>query len=108
VTGADSLLSGPVGPFLAILVMMAATYGCRVGGVLLMRHVRLTPTIERALAALPGAIVAATVVPLALRSGPVAVAGIAAGILTMVLTGKEIVALLVGLGLVAGARAFGF
>jgi uncharacterized membrane protein len=73
-----------------------------------MRRVRLTPAIERALAALPGAIVAATVVPLALRSGPVAVAGIAAGIVTMVFTRKEIAALLVGLGLVAGARALGF
>ena len=105
---AESWLSGPVGPALAIVVMSVATYGCRVAGVVLMRHIRLTPAIERALAALPGAIVAATVVPLALRSGPVAVAGIAAGILTMALIHKEIVALLVGLAIVAGARALGF
>jgi uncharacterized membrane protein len=107
VNGAEPV-SGGAGAAAAIVAMMVATYGCRIAGVLLMRRVRLTPTIERALAALPGAIVAATVVPLALRSGPAAVAGIAAGIVTMMIIRKEVVALLVGLGIVAGARALGF
>lgn len=107
-SGAESALSGSAGAVAAIIAMIAATYGCRVAGVLLMRRVRLTPTIERALAALPGAIVAATVVPLAFRSGPAAVAGIAGGIVTMMIIRQEVVALLVGLGIVAGARALGF
>jgi uncharacterized membrane protein len=104
---AETWLAGPLGPALAILMMTAATYGCRVGGVLLMRRVRLTPRIERALGALPGSIVAATVVPLAIRSGPAAIAGILAGIAVMALVRKEIVALVVGMAVAAGARALG-
>lgn len=105
---ADDWVSGPLGTALAILAMAAATYGCRVGGVLLMRRVRLTPAIERALAALPGSIVAATVVPLAVRSGPAAMCGILAGIAAMALIRQEIAALIVGFACAAGLRALGF
>jgi uncharacterized membrane protein len=87
--------------------MAAATYGCRVSGVVLMRYVRLTPAVKRGLAALPGSIVVATIVPLALRSGPPAVAGMLAGLLVMSLVRKEIVALVAGLAVAAGVRAAG-
>ena len=92
------------GPALAIAAMTLATYLCRVSGVVLMSFVRLTPGVERALAALPGSIVAATVLPLAVRSGPDAFAGIAAGLLAMVLTRNEVVSLLAGLAVAAGLR----
>jgi uncharacterized membrane protein len=105
---AETLAGGPIGTALAILAMAAATYGCRVAGVLLMRRVRLTPTVERALAALPGSIVAATVVPLAFRSGPAAIGGILAGVAVMAIVRQEIVALIAGLACAAGLRAFGF
>lgn len=94
--------------FAAICAMLAATYLCRAGGFLLMQHVPLTPRVRRGLAALPGSIVLATVVPLALRGGAPAMIGIACGFLAMLKTRNELVALLVGLGAVAATRAFGF
>lgn len=85
--------------------MALATYACRLLGYALMSRVRLTPAIERALGALPGSIVVATVVPIAWRSGPDAILGLAAGILVMWRGRNELVALVVGLGTVATARA---
>lgn len=103
----DALLAGPLGPPVAIAAMAAATYLCRVSGVLLMSRVSLTPAVERALLALPGSIVAATVAPIALRSGPAAIAGVAASILAMRLLRNELAALLAGLALATAMRAIG-
>ena len=98
---------GAYGPALAIGAMAIATYLCRISGVVLMSRVRLTPAVQRALAALPGSIVVATVLPIAARSGPDAVAGILAGIIAMALTRNEVVALAAGLGLAAAIRLLG-
>ena len=106
-TAPDGILAGPMGPVLVIAAMAVATYLCRVGGVLLMSRVRLTPMVERALAALPGSIVAATVVPLALKSGPAAILGILAAIVTTRLVHSEFAALAAGLAVAAGLRAMG-
>jgi uncharacterized membrane protein len=95
------------GAALAIAAMALATYLCRISGVVLMSRVRLTPAVQRALAALPGSIVAATVVPIAARSGIDAIAGIMAGVVAMVLTRNEVVALAAGLGLAAALRFTG-
>ena len=107
-TPADGLLGSPAGPYLAILAMAAATYFCRAAGVVLMSRVRVTPRIERALRALPGSIVVATVLPLALSSGPPALLGVTASFGTMALTRSELAALVAGLATVAAARAAGF
>jgi uncharacterized membrane protein len=104
---ADGLLSGPLGPPLVIAAMAIATYLCRIGGVVIMSYVRLTPTVERALAALPGSIVAATVVPLALKSGPAAIGGVLASVLVMHLTHREFAAIAAGMAVGAGVRALG-
>jgi uncharacterized membrane protein len=98
---------GTWGPALAIAAMALATYLCRISGVVLMSRVRLTPAVQRALAALPGSIVAATVIPIAARSGVDAVVGILAGIVAMALTRNEIAALAAGLGLAAAIRFMG-
>ncbi len=103
----EGFVAGPFGPWLAILAMAVATYLCRVGGALAMNVVRITPPVERALAALPGSIVAATVVPLALASGPPALIGIATAIVVTRLTGSELLALVAGLAIASGARALG-
>ncbi len=95
---------GVGGPAIAIGAMALATYLCRVSGVLLMSRFRITPRLERALAALPGSIIAATVLPIALRSGADAFAGIAAGLVVMRLTRSEVAALLCGLAVVAAVR----
>ena len=104
----DLALSGRWGDVLAIVVMVVATYGCRASGLVLMSRVRLTLRIERALRALPGSIVIATVVPIAGDAGAPALLALAGTILVMSLLRLELVAILVGLGIVAGARALGF
>ena len=103
----DALLAGPAAPYLAIAAMALATYLCRASGVVLMSRVRLTPRVTRALAALPGSIVVATVAPLAVQAGVPAIAGVAAALVTMIATRYELAALLAGLGTVAGLRALG-
>ena len=97
----------PYGAVMAIAAMALATYLCRVAGVLVMSRVRITRRVERALGALPGSIVAATIVPVALRSGAPAIAGIVAAIVVMRLVRNELAALVAGLGVAALARALG-
>ncbi len=101
------VLAGAAGPYLAIAAMALATYVCRAGGVVLMSRVRLTPPIERALRALPGSIVVATVLPIALKAGWPAILGLTAALATMSATRHELPALLVGLATVSAARALG-
>ena len=97
----------PAAPYIAIAVMALATYACRAAGVVLMSRVRLTPRIEGGLRALPGSIVVATVLPIAIRGGMPAIVGLAAALTTMSLTRHELPALLVGLAAVSLARAAG-
>ncbi|WP_332696624.1 AzlD family protein [Bosea sp. (in: a-proteobacteria)] len=98
---------GVWGPYLAILAMALATYLCRISGVVLMGFVPLTPRVRRGLAALPGSIVFATVLPLIERLGLAAGLALLAAILSMVLRRSELLALLVGMSAVSLARAFG-
>jgi uncharacterized membrane protein len=95
------------GPVTAILAMAAATYAVRFAGYWIMTRVPLTPFLRAALEALPGAIIVATVVPLAMRGGLSAWIGIAAATLAMVAVRKDIVALAAGMGAVMAARAMG-
>jgi uncharacterized membrane protein len=88
--------------------MAAITYLCRAAGVVLMSRVRITPPIERALQALPGSIVVATILPLATDGGPAAIAALAVTVVAMGLTRIELVAIAGGLGTVALLRAAGF
>jgi|SRR5687767_11350705 uncharacterized membrane protein len=105
---ADGLLAGPAGPYAAILAMALATYLCRASGVVLMSRVRLTPRVTRALRALPGSIVVATVAPLAAQAGIAAAAGVLAGLAAMIVVRYELAALAAGLGTVALLRGLGF
>ena len=98
---------GAWGPYLAILAMALASYLCRISGVVLMGFVPLTPRVRRGLAALPGSIVFATVLPLIERLGLAAGLALVAAICSMVLRRSELLALLVGMATVSLARAFG-
>jgi uncharacterized membrane protein len=100
-------LHGPVWSAVAIGLMALATYLCRVGGVALMSRVSVTPPIERALRALPGCIVAATVLPIAMVSGVTAILALVAAVATMALVRHELAALAAGLATAALARALG-
>ena len=99
---------GSWGAVLAILAMALATYLCRISGVVLMGFIPLTPHVRRGLAALPGSIIAATVLPLIERLGLAAAIALLAAIGSMVLRRSELLALIVGMGVVAGLRALGF
>jgi uncharacterized membrane protein len=98
---------GPWGALLAILVMAAATYLCRISGVVLMGFIPLTPRVRRGLAALPGSIVVATVLPLVERLGLAAALALLAAVGSMVLKRSELLALVVGMSVVSVARALG-
>jgi uncharacterized membrane protein len=103
----EGLLAGSGGSALAILAMGLATYLCRSSGVVLMSRVRITPRVERALRALPGCIVAATVLPIAMVSGVTAILALVAAVATMALVRHELAALAAGLATAALARALG-
>src|SRR5919205_656062 len=89
-TPMHDVLTGRAGPYLAIAAMALATYLCRLSGVALMSRVRLTPAIERALRALPGSIVVATVLPIALKAGAPAAIGLVAALAVMARTRQEL------------------
>jgi uncharacterized membrane protein len=99
-----TVLAGPWGAALAIFAMMLVTYLCRASGVVLMSRIRITPRVERALRALPGSIVVATILPLAVEGGAPAMLGLAATVLAMSLVRVELVAIVAGLACVAFLR----
>jgi uncharacterized membrane protein len=103
----ETFVAGPWGTALAIASMVLATYLCRIGGVVLMTHVQITPRVERGMRALPGSIIVATILPLILDGGAPAVASVAVALTTMVLTRSELAGLLAGLGTLSLLRASG-
>jgi uncharacterized membrane protein len=94
-------------PIVAILAMAAATYFIRASGFWLMAHVPMTRRVRHTLEALPGAILAATVLPLAVRGGAAAALGIAVVLVVMILRRNEFLAVFVGIAVAAAARAAG-
>ena len=99
---------GSWGAILAILAMALATYLCRISGVVLMGFIPLTPHVRRGLAALPGSIVVATVLPLIERLGAAAAVALLVAIGTMILRRSELLALLTGMAAISALRALGF
>ena len=101
------MMSNEVAPFVAILAMALAAAVTRVAGFWLMGHVQVTPRVRRMLETLPGAIVVATVAPLALKGGPAGLAGIGVAFAAMILRRNEFLAVALGLTTIALARNFG-
>lgn len=93
---------------LVIIGMAIATLLCRTSGYIIMGYVPLTPRVRRGLEALPGAVVVSLVVPAGLSAGISGLVGIAAAILAMWATRKDILALAAGVGSVIAVRALGF
>jgi uncharacterized membrane protein len=96
------------GHLYAIAAMALVTLLLRIGGYWLIGRVPLTQRLRRGLEALPVAIFAASVLPLALKGGP---AGWIAGPVvaaTMYLSGKEILALAEGVAAASFVRGIGF
>ena len=106
-TALSDLAAGPWGAPLAIAAMTVATYLCRASGVILMSRVTITPPVHRALRALPGSIVVAAVLPLALDGGVPAALALTSAVVAMSVVRFELLALLAGLATVSLARALG-
>ena len=102
------MMSNEVAPLVAILAMALAAAVTRVAGFWLMGHVQVTPRVRRMLETLPGAIVVATVAPLAIKGGLPGLAGIAVAFAAMILRRNEFLAVALGLTTIALARNFGF
>ena len=95
------------GPVVGILAMALATYSTRVSGFWLMAHVPMTVRVRRMLETLPGALVVATIVPLAARAGTAGMLGIGVTLASMVLRRNEFLAVALGLTAISVARAYG-
>jgi len=104
---AESIWSVSPGTLAAILAMTVATYLCRTLGVWLMARVPLNKPIRDGLAALPGSIVVAVVLPLAVKAGVTGLLALAVAIGVMLVRRNELLAMLVGLTCAALARAAG-
>jgi uncharacterized membrane protein len=90
-----------------ILAMTATAWLTRMGGFWLMSHVPFTPLIRKTLEALPGSVVAATVLPIVLRDGAPALLAVLAALGLMVVRRNELLALAGGLAAATLARAAG-
>jgi len=104
VTELEEFVSGAAGPYLAIFFMVIATFLCRTGGVLLMSRLDISPPLERALRALPGSIVMATILPMTISNGFPAIGGVITAVFAMWWTRLEIVALICGLTVISLLR----
>jgi uncharacterized membrane protein len=98
-------ITSPWGAILAIAAMTLVTFLCRIGGVVLMSHVRITPRIEHGLRALPGSIILATILPVALDNGWPAIVALSTAITVMALTRIDLLGLAAGLGTLSIIRA---
>ncbi len=102
----SEFIATPWGAVIAIAGMTLVTFLCRIAGVVLMSHVRITPRVERGLRALPGSIILATILPVTLDNGWPAIAAIGAAIAVMAATRIDLLGLAAGLGTLSVIRAF--
>ena len=100
-----SLVHGDV--MLAIAGMTVVTLSLRLGGYFLMSYVTVTPRVRRMLDALPGSVIAAAVLPVALQGGVVAIVAVLLAMLAMYLSRSDMVAIVIGVGAAALLRALG-
>ena len=95
------------GPLIGILAMAAATLMTRVSGYWLMGHIPMTRRVRRSLEVLPGAIMAATIVPIVAKVGPVALLAVIVAAASMMVRRNEFLAAGLALAAASLARAFG-
>jgi uncharacterized membrane protein len=93
---------------IAFAVMMVVTVASRLGGFWLMGYVNVTPRVRRMLDALPGSIIIAAALPVAVNGGPIVLLAIAAAVATTIIRRNEFVAVITGMLVAALARAMGF
>lgn len=90
----------------AIAGMSVGTYLTRAGGYWLMSYVRVSQRVERLLRHLAGSVFVAIVLGGAVKGDAIASAAIGASVVVMALTRKAPLAVVTGVGVAAGWRAF--
>ena len=96
------------GALIGILAMAAATFLTRISGYWLMGHVPMTRRVRRTLEVLPGAIMAATIVPIVAKVGPAAFIAVVVALASMMVKRNQFIAAGLALVAVSIARAYGF
>lgn len=96
-----------LGSAAAIVAMAAATALTRVGGYWLMGQVTPGPRVRRMLEALPGSVVAAIVLPIAVKNGASAMLAVATVGAVAVASRNELLAVAAGLLVAIAARRYG-
>lgn len=97
---------GPAGVWIAIIAMALVTYAVRAGGFLLMGYVPLTGRVRAFLNALPGAVVVAIILPIAVHGGVAAAAAVTVALVVMVWARNDLIAVVCGVATAALVRAF--
>ncbi|QLH70297.1 AzlD family protein [Rhodopseudomonas palustris] len=92
---------------IAFAIMTAVTVASRLGGYFMMRYVEVTPRVRRMLDALPGSIIVAAALPVAVNGGPIVMLALAAAIAVSVLRRNDFLAVITGMLVAAAARALG-
>jgi uncharacterized membrane protein len=93
---------------IAFAVMTAVTVASRLGGYWLMGYVTVTPRVRRMLDALPGSIIVAAALPVAVNGGVVVMFAIVAAMLVSIIRRNDFLAVITGMAVAALARAVGF
>jgi uncharacterized membrane protein len=93
---------------IAFAVMTAVTVASRLGGYWLMGYVNVTSRVRRMLDALPGSIIVAAALPVAVNGGPVVVFAILAAMAVTIIRRNDFIAVITGMAVAAAARALGF
>jgi uncharacterized membrane protein len=93
---------------MAFAVMMIVTVASRAGGFWLMGYINITPRVRRMLEALPGSIIVAASLPVAINGGPVVVFAITAAMVVTIIRRNDFIAVFTGMAVAALARALGF
>jgi uncharacterized membrane protein len=96
---------GPGGVWIVIAAMAVVTVAIRYAGFALMGYIPLTPRVRAILNALPGAVVVAIIVPLAVRGGLAASLAIIVALAVMALRRNDLLAVVCGVGAAALVRA---
>jgi uncharacterized membrane protein len=97
----------PLGWIAIVLAMALAVYLTRAGGFWLIGRVPIGPRLSRMLAALPGAIIAATVAPLLAHGGVSALIAALAALAAMLVLRNDFAAVVAGVAAAALTRAVG-
>ena len=85
--------------------MAAVTYLTRIGGFLVMAYVPLTRHVRAFLQALPGAVVVAIVLPIAVKGGALAALAVAVSLVVMAWRRNDLIAVVCGVAAAALMRA---